>query len=233
MFDTAYVNSYAEGLSDSIIMANNSLMKSIGTLNFNLLNDNFQILTDSTEIQVKINKREPFAILSWVIGNPAPTPPYCNNVIIYKNRKPYILSSYDGSESDFGNNVIIDSMVNFPIDGAKSILLIGSNSCGNLCIKQTVESAQILGDTIQLHKRAFFDGTDFLDIVEFDYSPNTIPENALKFELFDSYLTVPKLNSGHSKVIGRKKYQLLCVNKSVEESNIIEIFSELRDGFLL
>jgi hypothetical protein len=209
-FDIRYRDFHEDKYADSVSKYNTRFSKLITSPGMTHLTPaDWRRLTTSTGLTVTSSGDGQLQILSWLLENPSPTPPYCSNVVFAGDRKPLPISIYGGGEDDQGDNVTTDTIINIRLHGQPYYLVYGSNKCGTLCEAQVASLYSLSDKEIIRCDSAFYDDSVYSSEVSFSYSFVDELKFTPAFKLEGNVLVSPVFDEDDYHFIGLKRYRLM------------------------
>lgn len=194
-----------ESYEDSIFSANSNLIRLFLKFDrFSLHDSIIEQIEAGSKISFAISEDRKCICVSWPVFNSYPTPMF-SRIIFYEGQKK-VLSQNGTGDNDFGENVDAYKVTLATNKGQTHCILLGSNKCGNICVRELAE-AYLLGSDIE-ESPLFFDGKRNVSRIEFDYLLNDHLDLLTSFEISNNTLLLPLFNFSKTKKVGVRKIKM-------------------------
>lgn len=208
-FENKYAGGRVDKYEDSLNIANYYLMQLFSDKWAAKLSDSdFKQIKANTEIKILFSMDMKVAVITWSIFNSYQIP-MCSNIIFY-NGNTMAVSLNGAGDSDFGENVQTDKILQIKLNDKTCYILTGSNKCGNLCIQEIASLYYISYGNIKKCSNSFFNGKKYFSDIKFDYQINDKIKVEPEFKIQGNSLVYPKFNKGNDKIIGRVGVGITC-----------------------
>jgi hypothetical protein len=208
VFEDSDAAAYSVRFDDSISKYNKKLKSVLSSSEFAVLGDyEQQEICRKAEITILTSRAKDLKIFSWSAFN-FTSDHRCSSIAVFKGHKPVVISFHSDDESDFGVNVELDSMIELKYSGQTYYILIGSNKCGNICIKEVASVYSALDGKLSKRSKVFFDGEHYLDDVEFNYILNDQIKPEPNFKIENREIISPVFDERRARLISTKKYKI-------------------------
>jgi len=206
-FDNIY-DGLKENISDSIDRYNSALISLISDPAFGLLKDSdYRSISKSTDLIIQFSQDKRILLVSWRVLVNLPQQS-CFNILWIAGKASSVSSMKTDSENHYENSVQVDKIVDFNLRGKTYYMLMGSNRCGNLCIKEMVSSFDISNHGKLNPAGIFYDGKKYSQELGFDYVLNEEIKVEPEFLIKGDELTCPLFNEHRTKIVGSKRYKI-------------------------
>jgi hypothetical protein len=206
-FDSGY-DGIKENLGDSIGKYNRALISLISAPSFGLLKDSdYDSISKSTDIKILFSQDKKIMLVSWRTLFNLPHQ-VCLNILWIGGKATNIGSMKVDSDEDYENDVQVNKVVDFNLRGRVYYLLMGSNRCDILCIRERIAAFYIGVNSKLKPAGIFYDGKKYNQELGFDYILNADIKEEPAFLIQTDELTCPAFNEHRTKVTGYRKYKI-------------------------
>lgn len=209
LFENKFAGSNSDEYEDSISIANDALVKLFSKKSAGKLckSDLLQIKAN-TGIKIVFSNDKKITVVSWRVFESYEIP-MCSNFIFYNGTAKAV--SLNGTEdSDFGDNIQNDKILQVKLKDKACYILTGSNKCGNLCILEMASLYFISNGSIKKCSNSFFDGKKYFDDVQFDYLINEKMKVEPSFKIQAKKLVYPTFNADNDIIVGSNGLEITC-----------------------
>jgi hypothetical protein len=209
-FENAYGVSADKNMEDSIKKYNRRLRELLSGTDFLLLSDaDRQKIPISMGIKISRSQDKRISMVSWCIFYDQPVRA-CSAIAMWDVNRNKIISSTEMGDRDVGNNIGNDTIIDISLDGRTYYVLVGSNKCGNLCVDEIASVYTFQHGEFVKCTRAFFDGKEYADDVEFNYKLTNKLGSEPSFRIGNDFLICPVFDEFHEVKTDEKKYRILA-----------------------